>query len=172
MRYSVLFFISFLEACCLGVDLSFFETHSSCTLLVRSPLTCSTGATFTSQTTSADKLLQLKPLGTGIKRSTRCSEEVMCSADYPVTAEDGYRTRLKPWERDDAARVCWDPQHEWAAPPGLQKEEGRIRICNIEKSSFLTFLVTDWLLEYIKRTSLNKQNFYFFYLFIFLHSMS
>lgn len=94
VKYSVLLLGNFSETCFLGVDLSFFETHSNCMCVVRS-LTC-TGATFTFQTKSADILLQIKPLRIGIKTSTRCSEEVICSADYPVTAEDTYRSRLKP----------------------------------------------------------------------------
>ncbi len=76
----------------------------------------------------------------------------MCSADYPVTAEDAYRTRLKPWERDDAERVYWDPYYL----PELEKEEGRIRIWNNEKSPFLTFLQKLTVCWNIQRTSLSK----------------
>jgi len=61
-------------------------------------LTCSTRRTFTSQTMSADVLLRINPLRVRVKTSTRCSEEVPCSALYPVIGEDedGDGARLKP----------------------------------------------------------------------------
>lgn len=73
----------------------------------------------------------------------------MCSADYPVTAEDAYRTRLKPWERDDAEIVCWDPGPILSAR--ARKRGGANPYLESWKVPLFDVLAeTDCLLEYSK----------------------